>query len=63
MSNKTQAQDKPKKKWSQERAMLLLTLIFAGGVVALTVIPEDTPMRAVFMPLFVLAVAWAMFKK
>ena len=59
----TEPTSKPKRKWSQERAMLVLTLVFFGGVVALTIIPEEHPMRAVFMPLFIGLVAWALFKR
>ncbi|MEB3286528.1 MAG: hypothetical protein VKJ04_03385 [Vampirovibrionales bacterium] len=52
-----------KKKYSQERSMLLLTLVFIGGVVALTLIPEGHPLRPFFMPIFIIILAWAIFKK
>ena len=55
--------DKPKKKWSQEVAMLRLTLIFIGGVVLFTLIPEEHPLRPLTMPLIIGILVWGIFKK
>lgn len=65
MSEQLQADiaNKPKKKWSQEMAMLRLTLIFIGGVVLFTVIPEEHPLRPFSMPLFIAILVWGIFKK
>lgn len=65
MSEQLQANpnQKPKKKWSQEMAMVRLTLIFIGGVVLFTLIPEEHPLRPLSMPVFITVLVWGIFKK
>lgn len=52
----------PRKKFSQERLMIMFTLFFIAGIVLLVVIPEGSPVRGVTMTLYSVAVFWSMFK-
>lgn len=63
MTTPTQTpQTRKSKKMTQERFMILLTLVFVIGWVLFTIIPEDTPMRGVVTPLVLGVVVWAMYK-
>ncbi len=52
----------PRKKFSQERLMIMFTLFFIAGILLLVVIPEGSPVRGVAMTLYSVSVFWAMFK-
>jgi len=47
---------------TQERFMILLTVVFLVGWILFTIIPEDTPLRGVVMPLVLGVLVWAIYK-
>lgn len=51
-----------RKKFSQERLMIMFTLFFITGVLLLVVLPEGSPVRGIAMAVYSVAVFWAMFK-
>jgi hypothetical protein len=51
-----------RKKFSQERLMIMFTLFFLLGILLLVMIPEGNPVRGVAMTIYSLTVFWAMFK-
>ncbi len=51
-----------KRKMSMERVMVMFTLFFIAGIVLLVIFPEGHAARAVVMPIYSIAVFWAMFR-
>jgi hypothetical protein len=67
MNSQTPKLENPKpvakrKKFSQERLMIMFTLFFVLGIVLLVIIPEGNPVRGVAMTIYSVSVIWAMFK-
>lgn len=53
---------KKRRRISQEKGMLLLAGFFFLGVLLLSMIPEETPLRAIVMPLYSMAVMYSLYK-
>ncbi len=51
-----------RKKFSQERLMIMFTLFFVSGILLLVILPEGSPVRGIAMTIYSLAVFWSMFK-
>ncbi len=51
-----------RKRFSQERLMIMFTLFFIAGILLLVIFPEGSPVRGISMTIYSVAVFWAMFK-